>query len=201
LYGQILPLTCPRLRKGTRLFVPAHQHWICCKRWLFLKKLCDELAVLVAALFLSVERAKDALVDWQHLNTASVTLKTLDEIFRERPGLTMDQRLHLLNAELADEHLRVGIGAIQGSDEGGAAGGQRSASPPDMESKMRWQCRRHAALALRLRPHLMAGEAMFNEALPYGVHRLSTFNVDSGPPTRDLPFRPHHTIAYRPRQT
>jgi hypothetical protein len=189
------------LRKGTGLFVPAHQYWICYKRWIFLKKLCDEPAVLGAALILLLQRAKNSLVHCQHLRIASVTLNTLDEIPSECPGLGMDQCLNPLNAKLADEHLRVGIGAIQGGHDGGAAGDQGAASPPDMEGKMRWQSRGHAALALCLGAYLMAREAMFNEALLRGVHRLSPFNVDSGPPTIDLPFRPHHTIAYRPRQT
>src|SRR6266576_3206278 len=38
-HREIFLYSRPRLREGTGLFVPAHQHWICCKRWILLKKL------------------------------------------------------------------------------------------------------------------------------------------------------------------
>ena len=98
----------------------------------------------------------------------------------QRPGLTMDQCLHALDTELADKRLRVRVGAIQRGDDGGTAGRQGSACPPDMQGKMGRQGSRHAPLALRLGAYLMAWEAALDETLVLGVHTSSVI-VQSPP--------------------
>ena len=71
------------------VLVPAHQHWICSKRWVLLDQLCNQLTVLGAAFILPLECPEDSIVDQQYLCAAGIIFNTLE---KDLPYVSMARR-------------------------------------------------------------------------------------------------------------
>jgi hypothetical protein len=66
------------------------------------------------------------------------------------------------------------VGLYEAAAPIGMAGDQWPTRPPDMEGEMCRQCRRHAALALRLGAHLIVREPAFDQPLISDVYGFTS---------------------------